>query len=250
MTKQPFKHFDLPTIHFAAGEGYVPPRTRDSIEADRRHNNPPDTLILEHQSIGVAKLLALHDIAPDNPADRDYINENMAMALLNAAYHSSAQHADDVMRRRLDLPTLADDDADWRETRSGLYTRTRTSLMRTAELAAALELAHKKGLQTKQLAKQFGRQAGSTALQLVSVPLTDAPRGMSAGEIQTVMRYTASDTLERARQSRDKFGVPASIAQFALADSPLSTVMRQNAPNSNQAFYALEQVHEEYPVAA
>ena len=97
--KQPFKHFDLPTIHFAAGEGYVPPRTRDSIEADRRHNNPPDTLILEHQSIGVAKLLALHDIAPDNPADRDYINENMAMALLNAAYHSSAAVRDAARRR-------------------------------------------------------------------------------------------------------------------------------------------------------
>lgn len=154
------------------------------------------------------------------------------------------------MRRRLDLPTLADDDADWRETRSGLYALTRASLVRTAELASALELAHKKGMQTKHLAKQFGRQAGSTALKLVSVPLTDAPRGMSAGEIQTVMRYTASDTLEKARQSRDRFGVPASIAQLALVDSPLSSVMRRDAPNSNQAFYALEQVHEEYPVAA
>ena len=247
-TITPYKNFDLPVINLPEEGHYIPPLTRDVTEAERRHSLPSGTVLLEQQRDGLRIAQDIISYPFDNPADRDFAYKETAHSLLNSSWYTYARSAPDVMRRRLDLAVLADDDAEWRETKSGLLTKTQSGLVRAVELAEALTNAHSCNRRTDRLSQQLGRQVGNVAINLACLPLADAPRGMSAYDIQYVARLTALDTLEQSRAPRgDTY---ASTAQLIDPDSPLSTSWRKNAPSTNQADNALVQAQEEYRGAA
>jgi hypothetical protein len=150
------------------------------------------------------------------------------------------------MRRRLKLPELADDEAEWRETRSGLMIKVRNGLNHAASLGHRLAIAHQKEFNTKRIERQLGRQMGTTALAIAALPLGNAPKGMSEIEIQDIVMWTSMDLLESSRFSHEINGVHASIAQLADPQSPLSIAWKHNAPSTNQAHDALIQAQSDF----
>ncbi len=260
------RDFDLPIIHLTEEENYIPPRARDATEIVRRRNLRPGTLILEQQAVGLNVAVDIFNYPVDQRQDRDFIHDRVASALMNTAWYTFGDHTPDIiMRRRLKLPVLADDQAGvlttneseiddhdydlsvdeaeetlgWRETREGLLAHIRTNLSRSAVLGHRLTFAHTQELNTMKLYKQLGRAMGNTALAITSLPLADAPKGMSEEEIQNVVLMTGNDLLERSRVSHQVSGFHASVAQLADSESPLSRAWRRDAPKTNQAHDAL-----------
>lgn len=245
MTKG-FRNFDLPTIHLSDGTNYVPPRTRDLQEATRRRNLPPGSLVLERQAAGLDVAVGLFNYPIDITKDREFLHQRVASALMNAAWYSYAYDNADVMRRQLKLPVLADDHAEWRETRTGLTIKVRDGLTHAASLVHRLAIAHQRELDTKRVNRRLGQQMGNTAVAIMCLSLTDAPQGMSEPEIQYVARLTALDALESARTSHQSTGTHESIAQLASPNTPMSIAWRRDAPSSNQAHNALVQAQSDF----
>jgi hypothetical protein len=243
--KKPFTHFDLPKQHLV-GEHYVPARARRTDEIERRRSLPSGTVLLEQQRDGLA--IASH-VVEHVEEDRDiqYISDMLAASALNASWYGFAQHAP-VMRRRLYLPELANDETEWRETRSGLLTKVRRSLAETAELASIVASARASGYETKRRLFELGRQLGNTALGAGCMPIGGATYGLSAYEAQVAARDQSLSIVERSRALTSEVGVNVSIAQLADRDSPLSVYTRRTAPDG--VYMALEQAVEELDYAA
>lgn len=232
--KKPYKHFDLPTYHLS-GEHYVPARARHSGEIERRRMQPTGTVLLEQQRGGLA---IASDVVNQLEEDEDlrFAGDMLAAGGLNASWYSFAQGAE-VMRRRLYLPELADDETEWRETREGLLEKVRTNLAQAADLAWVLADAGREGLRTERTKTSLGRTMGSVSLGLASVRLGDAPETVSAFQIQAGVRRVSLDALDRSRTISSEVGMNPSIAQLADPDSPLSVYWRRNAPNgAHEAF--------------
>jgi hypothetical protein len=247
--KRGFKHTDLPTTHLSEDYSYRPELTRDPIEAARRRSHPNGNVILEEQASGiyVAHALFTHDMP--EPADRLFRNKWMARGFLNAAYHLFAEDESEVMRRRLLLAQLADDQSGWRETRKGLEFKLDHQIGHAALLADSLLIAHQNERDTTKLKMKLGATMGNIAIGLESLQLVDAPHGMSEYDIQSVVRWTALDMIKDARLSHREVGRTASIAQLSLPSTPLSTYWSRRAPATNQAFHGLEQAQRDYGLA-
>lgn len=245
--KKPFSNFDLPRQHINS-DHYIPARARASDEIDRRRSLPAGTLLAEQQRDGLR--IAANIIGYlEEPEDVAFTTEVLAVSGLNAGWYSFAQHSS-VMRRRLLLPELANDEGeeDWRETRVGLLTKVQTGLVVATELAEGLALARANRHETRRQTVELGRRLGNVSLELACIRLGNAPRLLSAFAVQSLAREEALITLEQSRVIADQVGVNPSIAQLADVDSPLSVFWRRNAPNG--AFEALEQAVEEAHHAA
>lgn len=246
--KQPFKHFDLPTIHLdeSSGEDYIPPQTRDHSERERRHELPTGSILLEQQRSGLKIAKHIVDFNFEDPHERAFAFDTITPSLINASWYSYSRGAGDVMRRRLDLPEMASDDVEgWRQTREGLLHKIRSGMACAVDLATRLEAAHKKGLTTERLRRQFGRYSGSLALAMSMYDLGNAPESMSAYDIQAVARLRSLDTLQQARQLR-AHDTYASVAQLANSHSPLSIYWMQHAPSGNEAANVFAQSQEDF----
>jgi len=243
--KKPYNNFDLPRQHLTS-DHYVPSRARHADEIDRRRTLPRGTLLAEQQRDG---LHIASNIASNvqSPQDLAFVTDTLAVSGLNAGWYNYAQKSD-VMRRRLLLPELANDDEDWRESRSGLLTKAQEGLVHAAEMATVFAAAKTERKDTQRQTFLLGRHLGNVALELACVPLGNAPRFLSAFEVQSVAREKALETLERSRIIADQVGTNPSIAQLSDPDSPLSVYWRRNAPNG--AYEAYEQAIEEFPHAA
>lgn len=228
MNKQPYKTFDLPTRHIS-GSHYIPPRTRNPEEAERRHYLPRGTILLEHQQAGIAMT---RDIlgSLEQPEDRAFAARVFGASALNASWYSYAQGAD-VMRRRLALPILADDTMSFRETKAGLREKTEDHLAQLeADAAVAVDhhRAHRLGFREQ---RRLGRRLGDTALYLGLSTLQTVPQGVSAFEAQQLARDQSLEVLEAARDMVHEIGISPSLAQLPDHDSPLSVYIRREAPD-------------------
>ncbi len=240
---KPYKDFDLTRVHIV-DKHYVPPKARRPDEIARRHSLPRGTVLLEKQRDGISIASDILQQDYDRP-DEDFIIETLGASALNAGWYTFAQGAP-VMRRRLKLPELADDDADWRETRSGLLVKIREGLVGATHMAESVRISHVNRLETHRQAALLGRQLGNVSLKLTSLPIANAPMGQSAFDIQDAARLRSLDALETARTFADRtLGLHPSIAQLADPDSPLSVYWRRNAPDG--AYNAYEQALEEHP---
>ena len=249
--KSPFKHFDMTTTHLPEdGPHYTPAWTRDSTERDRRHDMPSGSIILEEQASGllVARQMIAHEYS--NPEDQEFAFDQLVPTLTNASFYSGAAGAGDVMRRRRELPELASDEGDgWRQTKEGLLAKTRAEMIHAVTLATQIERAHKRGAKAESLRRQLGAQTGKIALSLACWDLGDAPEGMSAYDIQAIVRLRSLDTIQQARQfaPRQAYG---SIAQLSRESTPLSGHFMQQAPRSDEAAAVLAQAQEDFGLAA
>lgn len=236
MNKLPYTHFDLPRQHLIGAEHYLPARTRDSDEAERRRRLPAGTVLAEQQARG---LKVAHRILESVHDHRDiaFTSQLVASAAINSSWYTFAKDAPDVMRRRLYLPKMADHETDWRQSHEGLRQVTLDSLATTAVAATVLAEGSAHNRVTDAQLRSFGRNFGSTALKLALLGSPGVPTG-HAFEVQRQVRHTALDSLEQARQSSQALGSHASIAQLADPDSPLAVYFRREAPNG--AFQAYE----------
>lgn len=236
--KRSYSHFDLPTLHYGGPEHYVPPRTRDADERARRHSLPPGTLLAEQQYAGlrVAEGIMAHDLDEDDMAFASLL---LAASELNSSWYSFARdHANEVMRRRLELPRLVDEETTLRETREGLLHKTRAGLATAAQWAGVLAEATAENTRHAKLPVLTGRTMGNSSLQLACVTIGNVPYGISAFEVQARARQQGLEALALSRRTVAEVGVLPSVAQLADVDSPLSVFWRRHAPDG--AYDALE----------
>lgn len=239
MNKLPFTHFDLPRQHLSDQGHYIPARARDMDEIERRRRIPSGTILAEQQTKGFRA--ARHILATVEGESLAYSSKLISLAALNSGWYTFAQGAPDVMRRRLYLPKLADHESDWRQDIAGLQSETIANIDSLVSLAGGLALRTEAVRPSKRVNAQFGRMAGSTALQLAVLHRGSLPAG-NAFEIQKQARDTALQVLDESRGYSAANGSHISIAQLADRDSPLSIEWRRNAPD--QAYQALEEAHE------
>lgn len=234
--KKPYSHFDLPTQHLGM-EHYIPPRTRDEDEAERRRYLPRGTVLAEQQRNGLYVAQAIMNQELDEP-DELFASRVLAASGLNSSWYSYARNAR-VMRRRLFLPKLIDEEAAWRETHDGLRAKVRDGLAEAVKWGEVLAWATAESTVRTHLPVVAGRAMGNASLQLSCMTIGDVPRGVGTFDVQAVAREQGLASLEFARRAEAEMGVAPSIAQLADKDSPLSVYWRRNAPNG--AYEALEQ---------
>lgn len=103
--KQPYRHFDLPTIHLDPHKAHhIPRRATNQSEVERRKTLPKGTLLAEEQTrgIAVAARLLWHLSEQEDIA---FVRPIIAAAGINTAWYDFAAQSP-VMRRRLLLPRL------------------------------------------------------------------------------------------------------------------------------------------------
>ncbi|MEO5950109.1 MAG: hypothetical protein ABIQ04_01530 [Candidatus Saccharimonadales bacterium] len=234
MNKQPYNTFDLPTRHLTSND-YVPPKARRSEEIERRHNLPAGTVLAEQQRDGliVAQTMLENVVEPE---DIDFVTNIVAMSGINTSWYSYGRGAE-VMRRRLDLPTLASDDEDWRETREGLLIKAKEGLVSAVILTDIFARSTAERGRTTGIKRRVGRHMGNISLQLACVRLGNAPAALSAFDTQIIVRDHALETLEASRVMSQQIGLHPSIAQFADPDSETAIYLRRQAPNGTYDAY-------------
>ncbi|RYX78934.1 hypothetical protein EON76_04465 [bacterium] len=249
---KPYKNIDHPVVNLNETDGlhYIPPLSRDEEEIDYLHGVAPGTKILAHQGTGLTVAHAVSEHSFSNETDRHFAFSELSKALFNSSWYLFAQGAQDVMRRRLLLPELADDDADWRETSAGLLARTQDSLGYAAELGQELTIAHASERSTDTIRKRLGRQMGNSALLLSSIDMVPAPRGLSAFEISHAQRLRSLDQFRQSRTTSPQNSFFPSIAQIARSRSPLSTEWQERAPHTNEAYRVLAEAQDTFGLAA
>lgn len=231
---KPYRNFDLPKQHLD-DRHYVPARARSKSEIERRRHLPSGTILLEQQRDGLSIAARILD-GIEQPEDVTFATNLIAMSGLNAGWYSYAADSS-VMRRRLNLPRLADDEIEWRETRGGLLTKAQRGLVDAADLAGTLAATAAERRATERHERRLGRQMGDVALQLACVELGNVAQAYSDFDIQNFARERSLYILEEARVFGDKIGSHPSIAQLADPNSDLAVYLRRAAPNDTLEAY-------------
>lgn len=239
---KPYRNFDLPKQHLD-DRHYVPERARTSTEIERRHTLPQGTILAEHQRDGLRIAGQIMQMV-EQPEDITFARNVIAMSGLNAGWYNYAAHSP-VMRRRLDLPTLADGETDWRETRTGLLTKAQQGLVEAATIAEVLVATKVERRSTARHQQQLGRHLGNVSLQLACIEVGTVADSYTPFDVQNFAREQSLQTLEQARVFGDQVGSHPSMAQLADPNSDLAVYWRRNAPNG--AFEAYEEAIEDYP---
>jgi hypothetical protein len=237
MNKEPFKNFDLPRQHLDARGNYIPSKARDEHEIARRRALPSGTLIAEQQAMGIkiaGEILSQVEVGQDML----FTTRMLGMAALNTSWYVYGKSAPDVMRRRLDLPLLADKDTDWRQDAAGLRAETQQKLEVAYDLADVVADDHAENRVRKYRIRAFGRHIGNVSLHLAVLRDGQTTIGGNAHEVQKEVRDSALELLESARATGiDTAREHPSMAQLADPDSTLGVYWRNEAPNGAYAVY-------------
>jgi hypothetical protein len=234
MNKLPYTNFDLPRQHLNAPD-YIPARTRDNDEAERRRLLPTGTLVLEQQRRGLAVIAGVL-ARLDQPDDIAFASHIFAASTLNSSWYSYGKHAS-VMRRRLELPTFATESG-WRENRQDFVAKIGSSIVRAQQLAGDMIATHATSRRTARQTELFGRYVGTVSLEIAGLPIVDMPQTMDPFDVQSAVRDVSLDVLETARTLGHQIGHNPSLAQLADIDSDVLVYWRREAPNG--AYDALE----------
>ncbi len=248
MSKKPFIDFDLPTKHLVGGNHFVPPKTRDPNERERRQSLPAGTLLAEFQQRGLSMASIILGILQD-PADLESANSFISPAGLNTSWYSFARDSE-VMRRRLKLAQLAADDPEQRPSSYMLHHQATDLFGIATEQAKGLVIATVRGLETiDDYKKNIARTVGHASLVLDSVPIGDQ---VGYGDIQAtdfdlqaMSRQRGLKVLEQARTLHAVTGEVPSLAGLADPDSGISVHLRRQGTNA-----VVEAWEEAYAIAA
>jgi len=241
---QPFRDIDLPQQHFNDGAHYVPPRSRDSVEAFRRRTLPKGTVLAEQQQRGLVLATKVIDLIED-PTDRTFMYELLAGSGINTAAYSL--QTDRTQRSRLKLSILADDDAEWRQDLEGLRDNNHHNFLGATALAeVVVAKTINRSPSIERHTRAFGHHMGNTAIEC-AILSAGSLGGGSAFDVQDWARQQGLRALDFARTAHRRIGTHPTMAQFDDRDSDVMVYARRNAPD--QVVLALEQAIEE-PVAA
>lgn len=236
-----FKDFDLPTMHLEGLEHYVPPKSRDEYEIARRRTIRPGMLLAEYQRRGldIAATILKH---VDRPDDLAFTSNVLAASSMNSSWYGIARNAR-VMRRRLKLPILGQEDQDYQPNIEGLCKGAANELL-NAGLFANIHMAALKyrspETHTHQL--RLGRVVGNAALTIACVGFSQSKlerlSRLPDDLIQQAVRRRGLQALNQGHVMGEEIGTPPSLAQLADPDSDVSIFWRRTAPQG--AFDALE----------
>lgn len=249
MSKTPFKDFDIPTKHITEGKHFIPPKTRDSAERERRKLMPPGTLLVEYQQKGIRMASIMLGILQD-PHDIESANAVISPAGLNTSWYSFARGATDVMRRRLKLAQLTSPDPEQRPSSYMLHHQATDLFSLASTKAEGLVVATINGIEpVDEYKKTVARTVGHASLVLDSVPIGDQ---VGYGDIeatdfdlQNMSRLRALSALEQARTLHAVTGEVPSLAGLADPDSGISVFIRRQATDA-----VVEAYEEAYAIAA
>ena len=236
-----FKEFDLPVKHLQGGEHYVPPKARDSVEIARRKQYNPGVLLAELQLRGIEIARTILELVADQE-DTLFTTRTLGAAALNTSWYSYAMGAEDVMRRRLTLPSI--DEFGENITKPAII-GSAIEQIEVAERAAGIMVdeGHEKKPLYAVRKKVIGVNLGNSALTLASVPFVNILNRSNDPEFQQdIARQGALELLEDSRTLYKQVDSNPTLAQLADNDSPLSVYWRRNA--NDVAFEALEQAIE------
>lgn len=239
--KNPYTQFDLPTRHLSGDNHYIPPRARDSTEAERRHELPAGTVLLEQQHRGLLIASTVLETVHDTD-DVAYTAKIIAACGLNSAWYQFARGSQ-LMRRHVTLPYLARPIDQPRPTGVEVLDSSRVKLARVAEVAGALTIMHaerRSGQASK--ADTLGRSMAHAALEAACAPMADTISSRGAFGIQSTVRTHALGVLDTARNLGLELGTPPSFAQLSDANSDLSVHIRRDAPAD--VYYTFEEALE------
>lgn len=172
--KKPYRHFDLPTKHLTGERHYVPPKSRDADEIERRRSLPAGTILAEQQRSGTK--IAAHILQTVREQhDVRFASRIIAASGLNSAWYGFARGSN-VMRRRLHLPFLVQSE----EERLWTPDIQERALIAFNEAAVAAEglvvaVANRAPKQEERRVK-VGRMMGDASLELACVGLGETPR--------------------------------------------------------------------------
>jgi len=235
-----YKDFDLPTKHLDEADHYVPPKARDDSEIDRRRALRQGTLLAEHQQKGllVASTI-LNQI--EEPEDIAFSSKILSATGLNTAWYSMARYAP-VMRRRLKLPMLAQENRLFTPTSAELLGDSALGFEAAAFIAGRLVVSNEVNPKRVEARKiHLGRRVGNTSLRLACVGLGDQVVAnideITDFDIQDIVRTRSLHALDTARTIGQDIGVPPSMAQLADQDSDLAVYWRRNSPNGAREAY-------------
>jgi hypothetical protein len=241
--KQPniFRDFDLPTMHLEDMKHFVTPKSRDPYEIARRRELPKGVLAYEQQRKGLlVAQTALQSI--DDPFNLNFAAELLAASTINSAWYVLARGAP-VMRRRLKLPILAGDDADYSLDRQAIRRGAVGELSNaTSQADVHLAMLHYRHEHAKKAQFRLGQIIGNAGLTLACVGIGEVQllemAELRADKVQNRVRRRGLLALHHAQILTDQLGTAPSLAQLASPDSDLAVHWRRNAPE--QAFSALE----------
>lgn len=239
---KPYRNFDLPKQHLDERH-YMPARARSKSEIERRRSLPSGTTLAEQQRDGLVIASKMLEWV-EQPEDVTFTSNVIAMSGLNAGWYSYAAKSA-VMRRRLSLPRLADEETGWRETHDGLLTKAQQGLAYAASLADLLVGATIEQRATEHYRQQIGRNLGNLSLNLACIELGNVAQSYSEFDIQDLAREHSLQMLDSARTFGDQIGTHPSIAQLADPNSDLAIHIRRHAPNDTLEAY--EEALEVYP---
>jgi hypothetical protein len=241
MRKQrPYRDFDLPNKHLAYERHYVPPRTRDSAEAERRRSLPRGVLLAEQQLKGLqVATTILEQLGQDGEGLR-FATRWLAASGLNTAWYSYAHDAP-VMRRRLKLPILATDDPEQRPSALMLHHDIVSSMRQGLTHAARIVVTTGRTPVVETYQTQVGRIVGKASLTMACFAIGDFIGYESASlddfDLQDLARRRGLASLEDARTLAAAIGTPPSMAQLANPDSDLAVFWRRQAPQGAYEAY-------------
>jgi hypothetical protein len=237
-----FKKFDLPIKHLEGeGEHYIPPKSRDEQEIERRRQLAPGVLMAEMQLKGIKIARNILELVMDQE-DTVFTTKTLGAAALNTSWHNFAQGAKDVMRRQLTLPPYDEYGPD---VDKPFVISLASEQMCAAEHSALLMVheGHEKRKLYVARKKVIGVKLGDSALTLASAPYADIiPHINDPVYGQLLARRSALELLEDSRTLYKQVGSNPTLAQLADQDSPLSVYWRRQA--NDLAYNALEMAKE------
>jgi hypothetical protein len=234
--EQPPKQLDLPTEHLTGmGEHYVPPKTRDSTERDRRHALPSGTLLLEQQHVGAGVMLeAMQGIK--TPSGRDYAVDMFAPSLMNSAWYQYGRDFEG-MRRQIELEAMVDDEGNFlsQDQRVEKLLQRLTALY---EMTARTVVDHteRKGQIVRH--RKLGRLMGDTATTMLSIGMGEVSPTVELAHVRLEVRDRSQRAIRMGRTAELTLGAYPSVAQFANPDSDALVAWRRNA--TDDAYLAME----------
>lgn len=237
MSKEnPPKILDLPTEHLTTnGSDYVPPKTRDSTERDRRHDLPTGTILLEDQLKGIA---VMSDVLArlESPEDLAYASDMFGASLMNASWY---QYARDFqgMRRHVELESMLDEHGHFLS-QDALLTKIVSHLDEIRTLAAAVTRDHSERHVRQPLQIKLGRAMGGVASSIVSIGMGHIDERAELYGVKTGVRDRAQRIVRLSRTDLLTHGTRPSAAQFANRDSDAMLAWRRDATDT--AYQAME----------
>ena len=230
------KILDLPTEHLTGnGEHYVPPKTRDSTERDRRHELPTGTLLLEKQQAGIGVMMATMQ-GIETPEGRTYAIDMFAPSLMNAAWYQYGRNFEG-MRRQVELESMVDDEGNFltQEQRIEKLVQRLTALY---EIAGRTVKDHTERKIQVTRHRKLGRAMADTATTMVSVGMGDISPAVELASVRLDVRDRSQRAIRLGRTAELTLGAFPSAAQFANPDSDALVAWRRDA--TDDAYRALE----------